>query len=367
MSQEKSTPKTSMVVAFIALIGTILTAAAVYFGGQLAATNREIEVTQTAQATLTPTNRESTPLPETSSTANLKPSITQSPNSALKTALWTRLSTKLPTEGGVKLLTIDSYLIVVGAFDPANKENVTREVFIAPIMKGDDSVDVGEWKSTTSLPRDIIDAEVISVDNTIYIFGGGLSHSPYQKVIYGTVAEDGEIPSWTETNPLPQGLMKPSAVVYKDNVYVIGGRRSNALYDSVYQAIIDSSNGSLSSFQSANKLSPIKGAFSAFMLDNNVYILSSAGDYVTSVRPDGALGEWKQLKDVSIQSELLVGRKLYQVIDAKLTSVAIESSSEFGRPVEINEVPRKNGTLLYADGVFYYISNELIYTLQLEQ
>ena len=214
------------------------------------------------------------------------------------------------------------------------------------------------------------------IDSTIYIFGGkahGNQERPYNNVIYGTVEDDGMITAWNEATPLPRGLLNPAAVVYDKTVYVIGRGQWHGKpneygrfhYDTLYQAIIKP-DGSLSSWANANISAPIKGYFSAFLLDDYLYVLAPGthGSFVSEIAPDGALGSWERLGDTVIRSEVTVNRALYGVTEGRLSSVVISASHRFADYSEGPSLPRPEGILLYSDGTFYFISGDVVFALR---
>jgi Tfp pilus assembly protein PilF len=347
---------------------------------QLAMVNSEIAkltptVTPTPLSTATPAITPTptvTPVSEITSTP--PPSPTPHSKKAAGIEGYWKVVSFLPysTDSDTLVAVVNDYIFVVGAYDPTKSGYATTDVIRAPIL---DNGGIGEWKSTAPLSRRTKAGDILSVNNTIYIFGGkahGDQEHPYNNVIYGVVKDDGAIAGWNETTPLPTGLLNPAAVVYEKTVYVIGGGQWHGKpddygryhYDTLYQALIKP-DGSLSSWADANISAPLKGYFSAFVLDDYLYVLAPGahGSYVSEIAPDGVLSPWQRLGDTVIESEVVVERGLYGVVEGRLSSVGIAAPSRFADYAEGAQLPRPEGVLLHSDGMFYFISGDVIFAL----
>ena len=333
----------------------------------------QLAVVDSELVKLTPT---ATPTPSTTPTPEITPTPTLSPlpeNAASLAGRWEVVSFLPYGTGSHTLVTVvGDYVFTLGPDDPAEAGYASTYVIRAPILEDGT---IGEWESTTPLPRRVLAGDVVAVSDTIYVFGGkahGDQEHPYSNVIYGVVDDDGIITAWNETTPLPTGLRDPAAVVYRGAVYVIGGGQWHGKpdeyglhhYDTVYQAIIKP-DGSLSSWANANIPAPMKGYFSAFVLDNYLYLLAPGthGSYVSEIAWDGVLSPWQRLGDTVIRSEVVVDRVLYGVVEGRLSSLNVAASHRFADYAEGPQLPRPEGILLYSHGVFYFISGDVVFAL----
>jgi len=148
------------------------------------------------------------------------------------------------------------------------------DVWYAEINPTDGSL--SSWTKTTSLPRQICHGHATVVHNGVIYFIGG--HEEYPKhyareVYYSIIQETGEVAPWIETAPLPVALDNHDAVVYGDDLFVIGGQVPGSGYsDVVYKAHINP-DGSLNSWEEYCVLPEPLGGVGSVVLNGRIYVI----------------------------------------------------------------------------------------------
>ncbi|HEX6965256.1 MAG TPA: IPT/TIG domain-containing protein [Gemmatimonadaceae bacterium] len=137
-----------------------------------------------------------------------------------------------------------------------------NDVYVAPIQS-DGSL--GSWTSTSPLPAAVaFHASVVAtpfnsrVKGTgfIYVFGGATDSAgtPTNTIYRGTLAADGSVSAWAAAGQLPAAVHSLGAVLFRGDVYLVGGSgANNAPVATVYRARIDSL-GALGSWQTEASL-----------------------------------------------------------------------------------------------------------------
>lgn len=140
-----------------------------------------------------------------------------------------------------------NYVYVTGGADSTDAPR--ESVYVAPIQ-ADGSL--GSWSSTAPLPAAVaFHASLVAtpfnsrVKGTgyIYVFGGATdaTGTPTNTIYRGTLAADGSVSAWTAAGQLPAALHSLGAVLFRGDVYVVGGSGAdNTPMATVYRARIDS-------------------------------------------------------------------------------------------------------------------------------
>ena len=94
------------------------------------------------------------------------------------------------------------------------------------------NVDTGERKACSPVSKPVMSAGIVTLDNFVYVLGGiNVKNGPSQSTTY---KYDFCTDVWTLTPSLRQPLQRHVAVIFNDNIYVIGGIGiDNTLIDSV--------------------------------------------------------------------------------------------------------------------------------------
>jgi hypothetical protein len=146
----------------------------------------------------------------------------------------------------------------------------------APIADtGTIAVDVGSeaapsctfgWKSGPSLPTGRAAGAAFTTKGFVYYLGGIAMHDSLSDVVRAKIGADGSLGAWESAGAsLPEGVQDAPVVLWKDAVYVIGGRVNGAQVDGVHFAQIDAS-GTISGwkfFVSRLSSGPFRGALTA--------------------------------------------------------------------------------------------------------
>lgn len=163
---------------------------------------------------------------------------------------WLKAGTSLPQPMWDHASAIwNGYLYVSGGNSGCTKDytecGFTERVYYVPIDPGGS---IGNFDSTTPLPRRLKGHSMLAYNDFMYIIGG-IEHPefpepPYpdpttfetilnEKVYYARINPDGSIGTWKETEPLPlpsegvspdkAGLFAISATVHNGYIYVTGG------------------------------------------------------------------------------------------------------------------------------------------------
>jgi hypothetical protein len=86
---------------------------------------------------------------------------------------------------------------------------------------------LGTWFPTsTPLPANVMNAQVIATDNWLYIIGGFENWSPSKKVRRAAINPDATIGTWTNQTNLPVALTFSNSVVTQNRVYLLTGEIS---------------------------------------------------------------------------------------------------------------------------------------------
>jgi N-acetylneuraminic acid mutarotase len=167
---------------------------------------------------------------------------------------WTTSSSTLPALVATGSAAVyNGYVYVLGGYD-SNTTNTLNGVYYAK-LNNDGSV--GTWTTSgNSLPADISTASSVVNNGYIYEIGGQDDNfNALATVYYAKLNSNGSIGSWTTSNnPLPQPVSVSGAVVYNNNVYLVGGSDANgdALATSYYSTLssVDGSNSTWSTASS---------------------------------------------------------------------------------------------------------------------
>ena len=121
-------------------------------------------------------------------------------------------------------------------------------------------VPIDGWTSTTALPVAVGSLNAIEHNNNLYLIGGRKTDgTPTSQVYRSRINADGSLSTWTTTSALPQPLYLHSASATDTHIYVIGGwKGSTPVQKAVYRAAF-TSDGGLSAWVNVQQDYPTDG------------------------------------------------------------------------------------------------------------
>ncbi|MBI1881498.1 MAG: DUF11 domain-containing protein [Chloroflexi bacterium] len=191
---------------------------------------------------------------------------------------WTRSATKLPI--GISLLTAvikGDYIYVIGGYDTTSIVSL-KSVYRARILAGGD---ISGWERLLDMSQSNYRHTSEIYKDKLYVIGGrerqGGITKPLNSIYIGQISPDGRIGSWIPTEFLPQNLYFHGSVISRDErkIYTFGGYDGNSATDKVYSTLIKT-DGSLEPWVEVSNLKLPKPLFrhSVVLADNgSVYLL----------------------------------------------------------------------------------------------
>ena len=191
----------------------------------------------------------------------------------------------------------DNYIYVSGGRD-ATATSLTQMLYARVNNDGT----LNQWAETTPLPEALSFHSIASAtpynakitgNGYIYILGGINSSGDANSKIYKTALNpDGTMGPWSETTPLLKTLHSSGAVIFRNNIYVVGGattagNTSNIPVNTVYKSTIGE-NGELGEW---SELSPLANARSHHgLVSFGGYLYVCGGEKDTVSVDIGSLG-----------------------------------------------------------------------------
>lgn len=140
-----------------------------------------------------------------------------------------------------------SFVYVTGGSDTSYAPR--SEVYFAPVATAGG---VGAWTKTAGLPAaTAFHASVLATPHNsrvkgpgyLYVLGGATAAdgTPTTAIHRGTLGADGSVSAWTTVGQLPMALRSFGAVLFRGDIYLVGGATSgNVPVNAVYRARLDS-------------------------------------------------------------------------------------------------------------------------------
>lgn len=113
---------------------------------------------------------------------------------------------------------------------------VISTIYRSPINFQDKSL--GVWQAVGNLPTPLERFALVKSQGKVYILGGA-NGSPVNKVYFTDVDPDGNLLTWRETTALPYVAANLGAVVYGDELWIIGGNNGFVDVANIYTAKIN--------------------------------------------------------------------------------------------------------------------------------
>jgi N-acetylneuraminic acid mutarotase len=169
-------------------------------------------------------------------------------------------------------------------------------------LGGNNSGELQQWQSTTSLPNPRWFSTSAVANGYIYTIGGAQeSGSPQDTVYYAKLNSDGTVGSWnTASNALPETIQAHSTAVANGYLYVLGGHNGSGASSNVYFSKL-SSDGSVGPWVETEGVG--SGSYWHKSVAANGYVYAMGGyngsttyDEVmfTKANSDGSLSDWGQ-------------------------------------------------------------------------
>ncbi len=196
-------------------------------------------------------------------------------------------------------VTVNGYVYEIGG--QASDNNPSSTVYKSH-LNTDGSI--GAWTTETSLPEPIYQFSAVAANNYIYVFGGLRSdHYPNTNLYYTHVSADGSLDGWNTTT-LPNPRIVANVIVVNNYVYVVGGA-DPATFDATpytYYAQLNG-DGTLGTWNVSPNLLPDQSLYANIVTRNNyIYVIGGLNNatalspvpsvYYTHVNTDGTIDPW---------------------------------------------------------------------------
>ena len=198
---------------------------------------------------------------------------------------WKRLETALPRPlGDFVAISTGNVIYLLGGRDGIN--NVLSDVWVATISTT--NYTISRWYKISELPERLYGATGVLLSEYIYIIGGRMANKQTSNKIYrAKLLHDMTLSAWENVGEMPQGLYKHSTVVYKRQLYILGGWSSytNTALNSVYYAAVDT-NGVLGTFYSTAPLPEPRYGHGSAAVKERIYTIGGWGTIMQNVDVD---------------------------------------------------------------------------------
>jgi len=217
--------------------------------------------------------------------------------------------------------------------------------FLSPSLQATSNyVPIDNWIPTTSLPITVGSLNVIEHNNNLYLIGGRKSDgAPTSQVYRSRINADGSLSTWTTTSALPKPLYLHTASATDKHIYVIGGWKGSPPVQKIVYRAAFMANGELGPWVNVQR------------------------DYPTDGRPD---------RGIDLHGSVIVGNRIYgfggrngfNALDTVHSSVIGENGnlsawrSETSLPNTLyrHAVTAHNG-YVYVTGGFDQVAESLVY------
>jgi hypothetical protein len=168
------------------------------------------------------------------------------------------------------------------------------------------------WTSYSPLPDSVSDHAMVCTGEHMYVFGGRKAGIPADKIYYAPINSDGTPGTWAESSVnLPQPLWGHTAIYTNGYIYILGGSNSNietTALNTVYFAKIAGIDGGLSPFTATTALPAARNNHSAILYNNNLVVIGghdnsgtkSGTVYYADLNLDGTLNAWMTGTSLSV-------------------------------------------------------------------
>lgn len=205
------------------------------------------------------------------------------------------------------------------------------------------------WTRMRALPRPGRLGHACAIHGTFLFLAGGDSGAPgytVSQVCVARIDERGEIGEWRVTTPLPGPLRNHALVAHRDWLYCVGGFDGSTFRAEVLAARIGP-NGSVGAWRNVASLPSARAYHTAVVFQDNLYVIGGSGGAILAdvlhapIRPEGSLGAW------SSNTPLPEARESHATVVAhgRLYVIGGHDGSGFGRQEVWSAEARKDGRL----------------------
>lgn len=242
-----------------------------------------------------------------------------------------------------------SLLYVTGGADSTYAPRA--DVEYATILGGGQ---IGTWTNTTALPAGVaFHASVVAtpfnsrVKGTgfIYVLGGATdaAGTPSSAIYRGALASDGSVSAWTTAGQLPAALHSMGAVIFRGDVYLVGGSTTgNVPVNTVYRARVDSL-GNLGTLEAQAALPSNRSYHGVVQFGGYLYTVGGDSGTVTP-------------NDSSVTGGAKMSQVAYAKIDLRSANITTQgwvvNASSTSKAVAKHTVVAAGGNLLVTGGLY---------------
>lgn len=175
-----------------------------------------------------------------------------------------------------------------------------------PPQQGDDSF---HWMPENDLPLKLLLHSTTILDNCVYVIGGVNENNTPLSSVYRAAINGSTLSFWARDRDLPQARFRASAVAYKDlandsnrYIFLLGGFDGKDASDLIYFSKVNS-DCSLGEWKDANRALPHALYYHASVVfRNNLFIIGGRRNaqedlpyvFSTQISGNGELAEWLQ-------------------------------------------------------------------------
>lgn len=173
----------------------------------------------------------------------------------------------------------NGYLYAIGG-NVAGRD--ATSVLHSPVNTIDGST--GFWTPTLAMPGPLSFHAAVINNGYIYVLGGTNDSTDTSAVLYARINSNGEIDSWNQTTPLPEPRAGHGAVVYNNNIYVVGGTSSVNNLSAVFAPI--NPDGSVGAWTNTTQLPTARVNPTSLVNRGRIYVMgdkNGIGDVIYSV------------------------------------------------------------------------------------
>lgn len=213
---------------------------------------------------------------------------------------WNQINTLPDTRFWATTASTNTRVYVLGGASFNGAVSFQNTVFSAPISNGS----LSSWTSLNALPQHLAQGGAVAVGDWLYYLGGRGSGVPSNTIYFASINFDGTVGAWnTSFTHLPIPMYAFGTVVYNNKIYIVGGVNSNGqVVNKVYRASVNTSDGSLSSFQEMSSLpNSYNGTNETVLVGNRIMTVGGGDNFgpldkiiYTEINPDGSLQNWAE-------------------------------------------------------------------------
>lgn len=146
---------------------------------------------------------------------------------------WSYATSMSTGRRGVSAVVYDGYMFISGG---TNGVSTYNDVQSAPINSNGS---IGSWTTVSYFHGARWNHNLLATGGYLYVIGGNGSEGT--TVLYASILPDGKVDShWEHASPLSSNRERAKAVVYDDNVYVIGGWNGSSFTNTVSHSKLSS-------------------------------------------------------------------------------------------------------------------------------